>query len=82
MKAAKGDATMLKGHAADQRAVGEESNVHGRKGEQSVHHIRRGGTDSEETGEGTCQLAVRCIRLLTQTTLRVSLTLECDESTE
>jgi hypothetical protein len=33
---------VLEGHASDQGTVGEESNVHGGKGKQSVHHIRRG----------------------------------------
>jgi hypothetical protein len=29
---------VLKGHGADQRAVGQEGNVHGREGQQSMHH--------------------------------------------
>jgi hypothetical protein len=40
---------MFISQAADQRAVGEESNMHGGKGEQSVHHVGGCGADSEET---------------------------------
>lgn len=49
VKSAQGDSPMFKGHASDQGAVGEESNVHGREGKQSVHHVRGCGTNSEQS---------------------------------
>lgn len=51
VKATESDATVLEGQAADKRAVGEEGDVHGRKGEQGVHHIGRRGTNVQETGQ-------------------------------
>lgn len=40
---------MLKGHAADQGAVGEESNMHGGEGKQGVHDVGSSGANSEQS---------------------------------
>jgi hypothetical protein len=50
LKTLEGNAAVFIGHAANQRAVGEESNVHGREGKQSVHHIWGCGTYPEKSG--------------------------------
>ena len=50
MQTAQGNTTMFIGHAADKRAVGEEGNVHGREGQESVHDVWGGGSDSQQTG--------------------------------
>lgn len=49
MKTAESDTAVLKSHAADKRTVGKESDVHGREGEQSVHHVGSCGTNPEKT---------------------------------
>jgi hypothetical protein len=49
LKTLESDASVFVGHAADQRTVGEESNVHGGEGEQGVHHIWGCGTYPEKT---------------------------------
>lgn len=51
MKSVQSDALVLEGHAPDQGAVGEERNVHGGEGKQSVHDIWRRGANLEETGQ-------------------------------
>ncbi len=48
METTQSNATMLKSHSADKRAVGKEGNVHGRKGEESMHHVGGGRTDSQQ----------------------------------
>lgn len=47
MQATEGDSTMLKSHVTNKAAVGEEGNVHGRKGKQSMHDIRGSGCNAE-----------------------------------
>ncbi len=51
MQTAKGDSAMLKSHVTDKAAVGEEGNVHGRKGKQRMHDIGSRGSNAEETTE-------------------------------
>lgn len=48
MEATQSDSLVLKCHAANQRAIGEKGNVHSRESQQSVHHIRRAGTNLQK----------------------------------
>jgi hypothetical protein len=41
MKAIESNAFVFESHAANQGAVGEECNVHGRESEEGVHHVGR-----------------------------------------
>lgn len=41
MKTIESNAFVLERHAANQGAVGEKRNVHGREREQGVHHVGR-----------------------------------------
>lgn len=45
---------MLIGHAADERAVRKECDVHGRKGKNCIHHIRSRSTNSEKRRDMAC----------------------------
>lgn len=49
LQAIESNTTVLVGHATDQGAVSKESNVHSRESEQSVHDVRRCGSDPEKT---------------------------------
>lgn len=53
MQPTQGNSTVLKSHVADKAAVSQESDVHGRKGEQSMHHIGIGSTNPEKVGNMT-----------------------------
>ena len=48
MKTAQGITAIHKGHATDERAVGEEGNVHGREGKQGIHDIGSCRSDSQQ----------------------------------
>lgn len=41
---------MFESHAADQRAIGQEGQVHGGKCQQRMHHIGSGGSDLDQAG--------------------------------
>ncbi len=44
-------------HVPDQRAVGQEGNVHGREGKQRVQDVVIGGTNSDDAAEGVSWLS-------------------------
>lgn len=51
METAESGTTVLESHATDKRAVGQEGNVHGGEGQESVHDIWSFRTNTEKTGE-------------------------------
>lgn len=51
MQAAQGPSAVFKGHTADKWAVGQEGDVHGREGQESVHDVRSGSSNAQEAKE-------------------------------